>query len=29
MGNVVSFVMDTLEMDYDTALDYLESKYTK
>lgn len=29
MGNVVSFVMDTLQMDYETTLDYLESKYLK
>ena len=29
MGNPVSFVMDALKMDYETALDYLESKYVK
>lgn len=28
-GNVVSFVMSFLKMDYDTALDYLETKYVK
>lgn len=28
-GNVVSFVMAVLKMDYDTALDFLESKYVK
>lgn len=28
-GNVVSFVMDILKMDYETAIDFLETKYIK
>ena len=28
-GNVVSFVMEALKMDYETALDFLETKYVK